>query len=53
MIFAGESDWMLNDPEELPHTTVEDQKIYSACTVTRAMARQKHVEEANGGKTVG
>jgi len=29
---------MLKDPEKLPHTAVEDQIIYPACVVTRAMA---------------
>ena len=48
---AGEkviaSPCMLKDPKKLPHTAVEDQTIYPACAVTRAMARRILTEESN------
>jgi len=52
---AGEkviaSPHMLNDPEELSHTAHEVQTIYPACAVTRAMARQRLLEESDAVKT--
>ena len=48
---AGEkviaSPCMLKDPEKLPHTAVEDQIIYPACAVARAMSRRILTEESN------
>ena len=43
---------MLKDPEKLPHTAVEDQIIYPACAVTRAMAKRMLTEESNDEETM-